>query len=237
MRARRRHAAVWSAREPYHSTKRGGWQSSRGRSRRKKKIFPGVPFFRAARYNRTRNGKGAVPIWNPRDLEEFYGCVADLLGHPTVQQMEQIPQHADGISCLDHCIFVSYLSFSLCRRWGLDQVAAARAGLLHDLYLCDWRRMRVNPWRRLLIHPQMALENARQFGLSALEQDIILKHMWPVTLRQIPRHRESAVVNLADKLCASAEFLGLYTLSGAREALIPFNRQKAAAGRLPACPH
>ena len=188
------------------------------------------------RYNSRKRRKGAVPIWNPQILGEFYACVADLLGHPTVQEMERIPQHAAGISCLDHCIFVSYLSFVLCRRWGLDRTAAARAGLLHDLYLCDWRTMRISPWQRLLIHPQMALENAKRFGLSELERDIILKHMWPVTLRQIPTHRDSAVVSLADKLCASAEFLGLYTLTGAREALAPFNHCKPACRPLPVRP-
>ena len=105
-------------------------------------------------------------------------------------------------------------------------VAAARAGLLHDLYLCDWKKARVSPWQRLLVHPQMALENAEQFGLSELERDIILKHMWPVTLRRIPRHRESVVVNLADKLCASAEFLRIYNLAHAGERLLEFNRRR-----------
>ena len=165
-------------------------------------------------------------MWSSKTKEEFYTCIADLIEVPAVQAMDDIPQHAGGVSCLDHCIFVSYLSFALCRRWRLDYVAAARAGLLHDLYLCDWKKARVSPWQRLLVHPQMALENAEQFGLSELERDIILKHMWPVTLRHIPRHRESVVVNLADKLCASAEFLRIYNLAHAGERLLEFNRRR-----------
>ena len=159
-------------------------------------------------------------MWSSKTKEEFYTCIADLIEEPAVQAMDDIPQHAGGVSCLDHCIFVSYLSFALCRRWRLDYVAAARAGLLHDLYLCDWKKVRVSPWQRLLVHPQMALENAEQFGLSELERDIILKHMWPVTLRHIPRHRESVVVNLADKLCATAEVTHIWRRLALRRILL-----------------
>lgn len=167
-----------------------------------------------------------IPVWNLELKEEFYACIEDLIDSPSVQAMEDISQHAGGVSCLDHCIFVSYLSFVLCRRWGLDARSAARAGLLHDLYLCDWKTTDVGLFERLLIHPRMALKNAEQFGLSDLERDIILNHMWPVTLRQIPRRRESAVVNLADKLCATAEFAGLYHISQASDRLLEFNRRK-----------
>ena len=148
-------------------------------------------------------------MWSSKTKEEFYTCIADLIEEPAVQAMDDIPQHAGGVSCLDHCIFVSYLSFALCRRWRLDYVAAARAGLLHDLYLCDWKKVRVSPWQRLLVHPQMALENAEQFGLSELERDIILKHMWPLSSGS-PKYKESYIVSTADKICATIEALNLH---------------------------
>jgi uncharacterized protein len=141
---------------------------------------------------------------------EFWSCIDDLLMQPEVREMDNIRQHAAGVSCLDHCIFVSYVSFIACKRLGLDSTAAARAGLLHDMYLSDWRASQVGRFRRLVIHPKMALENADNFNLSSLEQDIILKHMWPVTLFSLPRHRESFVVNIADKICATAKMLRIY---------------------------
>ena len=59
-------------------------------------------------------------------------------------------------------------------------------------------------------HPRAALEKASGlFELNRLERDIIVKHMWPLTLR-FPRYRESYVVNLSDKLCAMAELLHIY---------------------------
>lgn len=141
---------------------------------------------------------------------EFWSCIDDLLMQPEVREMDNIRQHAAGVSCLDHCIFVSYVSFVACKHLGLDSTSAARAGLLHDMYLCDWRATQVNRFKRLVIHPKMALENADNFNLSKLEKDIILKHMWPVTLFALPRHRESFVVNIADKICATAEMLRIY---------------------------
>ena len=118
-------------------------------------------------------------MWDSLRLEEFRVYIDDLIQHPNVQMMNQIKQHINGVSCLDHCIFVSYLSFSICKKLKLNAKAAARAGLLHDLYLCDWSQTNIGPWKRLLIHPQIALRNAEIHGLSDLEKDIISKHMWP----------------------------------------------------------
>ena len=159
---------------------------------------------------------------------EYLEIVSDLLRESSVLKMDDIKQHAQGFSCLDHCIFVSYVSFCICKKLNLDAKSAARAGLLHDLYLCDWSTTTVGPWERLLIHPEMALRNAEKYGLSELEKDIILKHMWPVTIRRVPRHRESAVVNFADKICASAEFLRIYKLLYLTQKLSLLNRGKLA---------
>ena len=165
-------------------------------------------------------------MWNPDKCRDFEACVAELLDQPEVQRMDEVRQHVDGVSCLDHCIFVAYLSFSICRRLGLDYRSAARGALLHDMHLCDWTHD-PNSWKRLFIHPKLALQNAEAFGLNDLERDIIAKHMWPVTLRKFPRHLESAVVNLADKICATAELLHLYKLLKAGEKLLPLNKRKA----------
>lgn len=165
-------------------------------------------------------------MWDETKLMEFYTCVYDLLSDKQVQSMHAISQHAEGIDCFDHSLFVAYVSFCLCRRWGLDAVAAARAGLLHDLYLCNWADTDVGLFRRLVVHPMMALGNARRFGLSELEEDIIRTHMWPVTLRALPRHRESWVVSLADKLCTLSEISPVYRMAQVHTRLRP-----AFAGR------
>lgn len=137
--------------------------------------------------------------WKEENRALFAACLNGLEDEPMVRAMDAIPQHVKGVSCYDHCLFVAYVGFTLCRIFGLDYRAAARAGLLHDLYLQKWEETDVGRFRRLVIHPQLALENARAFGLSPMEEDIIGKHMWPLTA-PLPYYKESYMVSLADKI-------------------------------------
>ena len=130
--------------------------------------------------------------WKEENRALFAACLNGLEDEPMVRAMDAIPQHVKGVSCYDHCLFVAYVGFTLCRIFGLDYRAAARAGLLHDLYLQKWEETDVGRFRRLVIHPQLALENARAFGLSPMEEDIIGKHMWPLTA-PLPYYKESYI--------------------------------------------
>ena len=61
-----------------------------------------------------------------------------------------------------------------------------------------------------LTHPAVAYENARKyFKLNHTERDIILNHMWPVTLLHFPRTREGWIIVIADKYCGLLETLRL----------------------------
>lgn len=141
---------------------------------------------------------------------DFYRCISDLIDTPDVQMMCSIPQHGDT-SCFGHCVFVSYLSYRICRRLGWDYHAAARGGLLHDLFLYDWRVHGSHTGLHAFSHPRAALENAQQLcTLSAREKDIILSHMWPLTPLAFYHCREAAVVSCIDKICALAEALHIF---------------------------
>ena len=65
---------------------------------------------------------------------EYWDCVSELLADGAVQAMRLLPQHRAGVSCFDHSVLVSRISWRICRALGLDERAAARGGLLHDLY-------------------------------------------------------------------------------------------------------
>lgn len=140
--------------------------------------------------------------------EEYRTCVHDLLDSAQVQSMKAI-RHHPGVSCFEHSVFVSYMAFRLARRWGGDGRTAARAGLLHDLYLYDPRSL--PSYRQCFAHPLAALANAAALcgPLSPREENCILAHMWPMA-RRAPRCREAAAVCLADKLCATAELLQIW---------------------------
>ncbi|MEA4888033.1 MAG: phosphohydrolase [Clostridiaceae bacterium] len=135
---------------------------------------------------------------------EYNSYIADLMNHPKVRQMDFYPHHA-SVTCLEHCLSVSYYSFRLSRRLKLDARAAARSGLLHDLYLYDWHINHPVPGLHGLTHPQTALANARRyFELSSGEEDAILCHMWPLTFK-MPGTKESWMICLMDKYCALVE--------------------------------
>ena len=144
-------------------------------------------------------------INNNGNIKEFYNITKDLIHNPIVQQMKNYRQHYDS-SCYEHCIEVAYWSYLYCKKHNLDYVAIARAAILHDLFLYDWRHSRkklgLNGFHAF-VHPQIALNNALKIcDLSQKEQDIILKHMWPVTFFQFPKYKESFVITITDKLSA-----------------------------------
>lgn len=160
-----------------------------------------------------------MPTWKQENRAAFAACVAPLLGTPAVQQLRQFHQHTAATTRLDHCMTVAYFSFTVCRRFGLDYRAAARGGLLHDLYAENWPGSDGGALSRWRAHPAAALENARVFGLSDKEADIIVKHMWPLTLTP-PRYRESFVVSCADKAAAILEKTRLTRPLGIRRSLV-----------------
>lgn len=148
---------------------------------------------------------------NKMELQsEFTLIVKDLISNETVQKMKDYKQHYDT-SCFEHCRNVAYYSYLICKKYHLDYISAARAGMLHDLFLYNWR-VRENGRKGLhaFTHPKTALENAsRIFNLNEKEVDIILKHMWPVTIR-FPKYAESYVITFVDKYCALQESFNAY---------------------------
>jgi uncharacterized protein len=96
----------------------------------------------------------------------------------------------------------------VCRYLGLDYCSAARGGLLHDFFLYDWHITKQQKGLHGFTHPYTALKNAnRFFNLNDLEKDIIVKHMWPLTIR-LPKYKETLIVVLVDKYCAIMEIFG-----------------------------
>ncbi|MCI2106608.1 MAG: phosphohydrolase [Intestinimonas sp.] len=144
------------------------------------------------------------------NLRCYVACVQDLLDSPQVQSMRQIPHHP-GVNCYDHSVFVSYVAFRLARRCSLNYMAAARGGLLHDLYLYNSHDRSQYEGNQCFAHPKAALRNARALcaDLTPMEENIIISHMWPLA-RRMPHSREAVIVGLSDKLCAAMEVFGLY---------------------------
>lgn len=140
--------------------------------------------------------------------KEYFSCIQDLIESDPVKLMDTFIQHGHTTT-LEHCINVSYLSYKVAKFFKLDYKSAARAGLLHDMFLYDWHKQPKDD--RFLdqhgfSHPKKALNNAlKYFELNNKEKDIIEKHMWPLTLRKVPKYKESFLVSFVDKYTSSCE--------------------------------
>lgn len=142
-----------------------------------------------------------------RERAEFRTRIRDVVRNQHVQKMKEYPQHGSTNTLL-HCIRVARLSFWLSKRLPchFHTQSLLRGALLHDFYLYDWHKPEEAQPLHGFRHPSTALKNARRyFRLNPVEENVIISHMWPLTLRQIPRSREAAVVCLADKLCSLHE--------------------------------
>lgn len=136
--------------------------------------------------------------------QEYNRCINDVAWSEILMELDDFTHHYH-VTRLEHCLHVSYLSFMACKRLGLDYQSAARGGLLHDFYFYDSRATKPERGIHCFRHPGIALENAeKHFPLNKVERDIIVKHMWPVTLTP-PRYKESYVVTAMDKYCANRE--------------------------------
>lgn len=136
---------------------------------------------------------------------EYLKIVDDILKNNCVKNLRQYKHHY-SYTRLEHSLSVSYYSYIICKFLHLDYISVARAGLLHDLFFYDCENKTTRPKNHIKTHPKISLENAKKlFILNDKEQDIILKHMWPVTTK-MPKYKESFIVTFVDKYCALKEW-------------------------------
>ena len=77
---------------------------------------------------------------------------------------------------------------------------------LHDFFLYDWRTGTDHEGAHAFTHPETALSNAiEHFEINEKEADIILNHMWPLTITKMPSCKESFLVSAMDKYCSLKE--------------------------------
>lgn len=136
----------------------------------------------------------------------FDSLAAPILASGKLEPLRQYIQHGT-CTCYDHVMAVAKTALSMAMhlpfRFKKDQLV--RGALLHDYFLYDWHTVKLDKLHGFA-HPKIALENARrEFDLTPIEENIIVRHMFPLTPVP-PRYRESILVMLADKHCANKEF-------------------------------
>ena len=136
----------------------------------------------------------------------------DICKNSRILESHKYMQHGDT-SVFRHSVSVAYYSYYLALKLHapVNETSLIRGALLHDYFLYDWHDKNRENYQFLhgFYHPGIALRNAnKEYQLTQREQDIIKKHMWPLTIVP-PLCREAWIVTTADKYCSILETLKL----------------------------
>lgn len=140
---------------------------------------------------------------NKEKLEEI---IAFLSENTRFDETKNFIQHGNT-SVYTHVISVAKKSIEIAEKYNLkvDMDSMIRGALLHDYFLYDWHDGKRERWIHGFTHPMKAYKNAKsEINLNRLERDIIIKHMFPLTILP-PRYLESWIVTFADKYVSAVE--------------------------------
>ena len=97
--------------------------------------------------------------------------------------------------------------FSTSKKVQVFLVPEVDASSTPDNVIVNFKAMERQPGEKPhgFTHPQTALENAKaHFDVDKREEDMIVKHMWPLTVK-LPKYAESYVIVAIDKYSAMLE--------------------------------
>ena len=144
-------------------------------------------------------------LCNIRKDKEYKKIVKDIFRNVEFKKLYNIEHH--GISRMEHSIKISYYSYKIAKKLGMNYISVARGGLLHDFFLDGDERDCKKKFLDTFIHPKKALDTTiNNFNVNEIEKDIIVSHMFPIYLK-IPKYKESILVNLVDKFIGGKELL------------------------------
>ena len=139
---------------------------------------------------------------------EFLKLIRPIVKHPNYKSMKKYNHHKT-FSTYYHSIKVAYLSYCYAKKHKskVDIASLVRGALLHDYYLYDWHtKDKRHKWHGYK-HPKFSYINAvRDFkDINEVEKDIILHHMFPLTL-SIPKTRAGWIVCYCDKKATFSDY-------------------------------
>lgn len=131
---------------------------------------------------------------------EFLSILKEFTSKKELRILASFKQHR-STNRLIHCLRVSYSCYLTAKKYNLDYVSATRGGLLHDFCLEDWRgneNFKLNKFWGFY-HPKLALlYSEKYFDVNKIERDMILRHMFPLTIIP-PVSKEGYVIMFWDR--------------------------------------
>ena len=134
---------------------------------------------------------------------EFEIICKDILNDDKFKRLSDELHH--GITRYDHSIRVAKKTYKVAKFLRFKNYElTTKASLLHDYYL-DNEIDEYTSKEKLFIHPNKALENAKDLiEINKISEDIIKNHMFPLT-KHIPKTKEGVLVSIVDKLVSLYE--------------------------------
>ena len=131
---------------------------------------------------------------------------ADILNSNGMALEKGFIQHGN-VSVYEHSLSVAVMCLRIKKYlpFKVNTHSLVRGALLHDYFLYDWHVAdKSHKWHGFR-HARSSWKNARRdFALNAVEENMILSHMFPLNL-SVPKYRESVILCIADKICALSE--------------------------------
>lgn len=148
-----------------------------------------------------------------KDEEKAFAIIADkYINNKDVLKLKDYCAHGK-ISVYEHSINVAKTAFKLNRKLKMnaDDNTIVIGGILHDFYLYDWHNASIKTSLFKMhgyTHAKVACDNAsKYFDIDDNIKEAISCHMWPLNITSIPKHKESILICIADKIVASKETL------------------------------
>ncbi len=149
---------------------------------------------------------------NKSHRHRFNKLAYNVRAHHKVQEMKDYIQHGN-VSVYDHVNSVAHTAYKLAHglKIKVDEKVLVEGALLHDFFGYDWHDDKVK--RKLFdmhgfTHAKRAGERAvKHFHVDDRTRHVIESHMWPLTLRSLPKTREAILVCIADKIVSAKETL------------------------------
>lgn len=138
-------------------------------------------------------------------IKKYGGAILKSDG---MRREKRFRQHGN-VSVYAHSVSVAIMCVKIANRLPIktDTKSLVRGALLHDYFLYDWHVADKSHRWHGFNHAKCALKNAeKDFLLNEIEENMIISHMFPLNL-VLPKYRESIILCMADKLCATGELL------------------------------
>lgn len=92
---------------------------------------------------------------------EYRGLVQSILDNPEFKKLQRYKQHFQTTRFM-HSLNVSYISWLIARKLGWDAQTAARAGLLHDFCVYDFKDKLPKGEIQAYYHPRVAASTSEK---------------------------------------------------------------------------